>query len=144
MVSLSVGKTDKTKELLIQIENTPNLRQIHQDWLTQIQGDLQLKLFQGNEALKTFSKLKTKHQNNQSPYLRLRSMMGLAKSYQQLGDVDNAIETWNTIQDDLRNSGLLVPVHEGRELFLSQHNRASEEFVDFYCEMTVPWQHSRS
>ena len=63
------------------------------------------------------------------PYLKLRILLGKARAHAQLGNFHDAHQAWGIAQRIISQEGILVPIHDGREIFLAQYQNATRDYV---------------
>ena len=126
---LDLNEPEKASESLSHIDTTQNLKLFHRQWLTQTRGEIALTQQNARVALQAFSQLSQMSPPASYPYLQLRSQLGQARAHALLGDFPSAHNLWQSIQNKLEREGLLVPIHEGRDLFLAHHHLVTGEYV---------------
>jgi len=130
---LSLGQLASATKALDQIPQN-ELRHFHHEWLYQTRAEIALASKDAERALSWFKKLKSFKRKGLSPYLKLRVLLGSARAYAQMGSYDLADQSWFKAQQAIKEEGLLVPIHDGREIFLAQYQNATRDYVETALE----------
>ena len=126
---MSLGRLDDAASWLQRINiSTENLL-LHQQWYYQTKGEILLERGLPHDALAAFDKIAQLRDHKRDPYVKLRSQLGQIDANLQLKKHTEALTIWDEHISKIDEEGLLVPIHSGRELFLSQYATYTESLV---------------
>ena len=125
---LSLDDLEQATKALDQIPSD-GIRQFHSEWLLQTRAEIALASKRPQSALQWLTKLTPADGATPSPYLELRTLLGKARAHAQLGNFHDAHQVWRNAQTIINQEGILVPIHDGREIFLAQYQNATRDYV---------------
>ena len=128
LASLSLNQLSQATKALDQIPRE-GIRQFHSEWLLQTRAEIALASKRPQAALEWLAKLTPTDGRAPSPYLELRILLGKARAHAQLGNFHDAHQVWGIAQRIISQEGILVPIHDGREIFLAQYQNATRDYV---------------
>jgi len=136
LVNLALGflannNIERANEALTKLYETPQLSLFHHEWGTQIKAEIHLKTGQAKAALSEFETLAKLSDGVVNPYLQLWSILGKARAYQMLNRLDDALTHWKAANRKIEEEGLLIPIHESRELYLAQYRGIFRHLIEY-------------
>ena len=143
LVNLALGylannDIKRANEALNKLYETPQISLFHHEWGTQIRAEIYLKTGRAKDALIEFETLATLSEGVVKPYLQLWSILGKARAHQMLGHLDDSLTYWNEANLKIEEEGLLIPIHESRELYLAQYQRIFRDLIEYLVKANRP------
>ncbi|HSR53706.1 MAG TPA: CHAT domain-containing protein [Acidobacteriota bacterium] len=127
--ALHQGKFEKAREQLERAGDAASFARLAL-WQLEIEARIRLEDGQPAHALGLYLELARRADSRSSPEASWRAAFGRAKALQALGNRGQAIEACLQAEKLVDQESLLVPMDQGRELFIAQRSRATRFCLD--------------
>ncbi len=130
LASFKIGALEESKRHLADASALGPLAGWVKAWAAELEGRLALAAGDAKTALTVFRDLQSRAEIAAPVSSRYRAAVGVGLALKQLGDAKAAVEAFLEAESQLDQDARLVPVAEGRDVFVGEREESSRELVD--------------
>ncbi len=130
LANFKQGALEASKEQLAQAAALGPLAGWVKAWAAELEGRLALAAGNAKGALRVFRDLRSRTAIAAPVSSRYRAAVGVGLALKQLGDAKGAVEAFLEAESELDQDARLVPVAEGRDVFVGERDESSRELLD--------------